>query len=102
MAKARTQYENLAISSACESVLEIGNTGNLYINERAPWSLLKQGGDAFEAATKVSSRQLYLEYYLWFLEFEKVIKLYIASWPWSLEIHKVPVLVEAVKVNLLQ
>lgn len=52
VAKARTQYENLAISSACEAVLEIGNAGNLYINERAPWSLLKQGGDAFEAATK--------------------------------------------------
>lgn len=52
VAKARTQYENLAISSACEAVLEIGNAGNLYINERAPWSLLKQGGDAFDAATK--------------------------------------------------
>lgn len=73
MAKARTQYENLAISSACEAVLEIGNAGNLYINERAPWTLLKQGGDAFEAATKVWSRLPYLESFKWFLECEKVI-----------------------------
>ena len=66
MAKARTEYENLAISSACEAVLEIGNAGNLYINERAPWSLLKQGGDAFEAATKVCSHQPYLKSLTWF------------------------------------
>lgn len=50
--KARIQYENLSLSSACEAVLEIGYAGNLYIDERAPWSLLKQGGDAFEAAAK--------------------------------------------------
>ncbi|KAG5533427.1 hypothetical protein RHGRI_027555 [Rhododendron griersonianum] len=50
--KARFQYENLSLSSACEAVLEIGNAGNLYINEHAPWSLFKQGGAASEAAAK--------------------------------------------------
>lgn len=53
MEKARIHYENLSLSSACEAVLEIGGAGNLYINESAPWSRLKQGGDAFEAAAKV-------------------------------------------------
>ena len=33
---------------------EIGNAGNIYIDERAPWSLFKQGGAASEAAAKVS------------------------------------------------
>ncbi|KAM0936711.1 putative methionine--tRNA ligase [Dioscorea sansibarensis] len=50
--KARIHYENLLISSACESVLEIGNAGNLYIDERAPWSLFKQGGTSSEMAAK--------------------------------------------------
>ncbi|KAF6165073.1 hypothetical protein GIB67_000657 [Kingdonia uniflora] len=50
--KARDHYENLSLSSACEAVLEIGNAGNLYMDERAPWSLFKQGGDASEAAAK--------------------------------------------------
>ncbi|KAM7492056.1 hypothetical protein LguiA_034977 [Lonicera macranthoides] len=50
--KARVEYENLSLSSACEAVLEIGNAGNLYINERAPWSLFKQGSASFEAAAK--------------------------------------------------
>ncbi|GFY83617.1 methionyl-tRNA synthetase [Actinidia rufa] len=49
--KARKQYETLSLSSACEAVLEIGNAGNLYIDEHAPWSLFKQG-DAAEAAAK--------------------------------------------------
>lgn len=52
--KARVQYGNLALSSACEAVLEISNAGNLYMDERAPWSLFKQGGAASEAAAKVS------------------------------------------------
>lgn len=60
MEKARVQYDNLSLSSACEAVLEIGNAGNLYINERAPWSLLKQGGDAFDAAAKVLSIKPYI------------------------------------------
>lgn len=50
--KARTQFENLELSSSCEAILEIGNAGNLYVNDRAPWSLFKQGGDASEAAAK--------------------------------------------------
>ncbi|KAI3965576.1 hypothetical protein MKX01_010533 [Papaver californicum] len=45
-------YENLSLSLACEAVLEIGNAGNLYMDERAPWSLFKKGGDASEAAAK--------------------------------------------------
>lgn len=50
--KAKDYYENLSLSSACESILEIANTGNLYIDERAPWSLFKQGGSSYEAAAK--------------------------------------------------
>ncbi|KMT17497.1 hypothetical protein BVRB_2g037790 [Beta vulgaris subsp. vulgaris] len=50
--KASTHYQNLSLSSACEAVLEIGNAGNVYMDERAPWSLFKQGGTAAEAAAK--------------------------------------------------
>ncbi|KAL7584444.1 hypothetical protein Lser_V15G44271 [Lactuca serriola] len=50
--KAKTQYESLLLSSACESVLEIGNAGNLYIDEHAPWSLFKKGGTSFDSAAK--------------------------------------------------
>ncbi|OWM70976.1 methionine--tRNA ligase, chloroplastic/mitochondrial [Punica granatum] len=50
--RARVHYENLSLSSACEAVLEIGNAGNSYVDERAPWSLFKQGGPASEAAAK--------------------------------------------------
>lgn len=49
---AKHHYENLALSSACESVIEIGHAGNLYMDERAPWSLFKQGGDSAESAAK--------------------------------------------------
>ncbi|KAI3995065.1 hypothetical protein MKX01_020837 [Papaver californicum] len=48
----KDHYENLSLSLACEAVLEIGNAGNLYMDERAPWSLFKKGGDASEAAAK--------------------------------------------------
>ncbi|KAI4348134.1 hypothetical protein L6164_008893 [Bauhinia variegata] len=48
----RIHYENLSLSTACENVLEIGNVGNSYMDERAPWSLFKQGGAASEAAAK--------------------------------------------------
>ncbi|KAG9152963.1 hypothetical protein Leryth_025451 [Lithospermum erythrorhizon] len=44
------QYEKLVLSSACDAVMEIGNAENVYINERAPWSLFKEGGAASEAA----------------------------------------------------
>ncbi|WOL12634.1 methionine--tRNA ligase, chloroplastic/mitochondrial [Canna indica] len=50
--KARYHYENLSLSSACESILEIGNVGNLYMDARAPWSLFKQGGACPELAAK--------------------------------------------------
>ncbi|XP_059457967.1 methionine--tRNA ligase, chloroplastic/mitochondrial isoform X2 [Corylus avellana] len=51
--KTRVHYEQLSLSSACEAILEIGNAGNSYMDERAPWSLFKQGGTASEAAAKV-------------------------------------------------
>ncbi|KMZ60985.1 Methionine--tRNA ligase [Zostera marina] len=50
--KAHFHYENLSLSLACETVLEIGNAGNLFMNERAPWSLFKKGGSSSEAAKK--------------------------------------------------
>ncbi|PIN15404.1 Methionyl-tRNA synthetase [Handroanthus impetiginosus] len=50
--KARQHYENLDLSSACEAVLEIGTAGNVYIDEKAPWSLFKQGESGFETAAK--------------------------------------------------
>ncbi|EOA23653.1 hypothetical protein CARUB_v10016854mg [Capsella rubella] len=50
--KARTNYETLSLSSACEAILEIGNAGNTYMDQRAPWFLFKQGGDSAEAAAK--------------------------------------------------
>ncbi|XP_010260579.1 PREDICTED: methionine--tRNA ligase, chloroplastic/mitochondrial [Nelumbo nucifera] len=50
--KARIHYESLSLSSACEAVLEIGNAGNLYMDDHAPWSLFKKGGAASEAAVK--------------------------------------------------
>ncbi|CAL9183407.1 unnamed protein product [Musa hybrid cultivar] len=52
--KAKYHYENLSLSSACESVLDIANAGNLYMDERAPWSLFKQGGESSEMAAKAS------------------------------------------------
>ncbi|KAJ7971275.1 Methionine--tRNA ligase [Quillaja saponaria] len=50
--KARIHYVDLSLSSACEVVLEIGNAGNSYMDDRAPWSLFKQGGAASEAAAR--------------------------------------------------
>ncbi|KAK9699462.1 hypothetical protein RND81_08G175300 [Saponaria officinalis] len=50
--KANMHYQKLSLSSACEAVLEIANAGNVYMDERAPWSLFKQGGAAAEAAAK--------------------------------------------------
>ncbi|XP_020580261.1 methionine--tRNA ligase, chloroplastic/mitochondrial [Phalaenopsis equestris] len=50
--KTKIHYENLSLSSACECVLEIGNAGNLYMDECAPWSLFKQGGSSYERAAK--------------------------------------------------
>lgn len=39
-------YEELAFSQACESVMALVRTGNKYVDERAPWSLFKQGKQA--------------------------------------------------------
>ncbi|KAI3461607.1 hypothetical protein Pfo_018270 [Paulownia fortunei] len=50
--KARQHYENLELSSACEAVLEIGTAGNVHIDEKAPWSLFKQGESGFDTASK--------------------------------------------------
>lgn len=59
--KAKYHYENLSLSSACESILEIGNVGNLYMDKNAPWSRFKQGGASSEMAAKVylSLKQTY-------------------------------------------
>lgn len=57
--KAKYHYENLALSSACESVLEIGNAGNLYMDGRAPWSLFKK--DAASAALAAKDLVIILE-----------------------------------------
>ncbi|KAG5399889.1 hypothetical protein IGI04_014496 [Brassica rapa subsp. trilocularis] len=48
--KAKTNYESLSLSTVCEAVLEIGNAGNSYMDQRAPWMLFKQGGVSAEAA----------------------------------------------------
>lgn len=36
-------YEALAFSDACEAILTLVRSGNKYIDEKAPWSLYKQG-----------------------------------------------------------
>jgi methionyl-tRNA synthetase len=36
-------YENLAFSQVCEAVLTLLRSGNKFIDDRAPWSLYKQG-----------------------------------------------------------
>ena len=36
-------YEELAFSKACEAVLTLVRSGNKFIDDRAPWSLYKQG-----------------------------------------------------------
>jgi hypothetical protein len=64
--KAKGHYENLSLTSACETILEIGNLGNLYIDEQAPWSCFKQGGESAEKAAKVNHM--------------KVETIYFASW----------------------
>ncbi|KAM0830275.1 hypothetical protein ACQ4PT_066314 [Festuca glaucescens] len=50
--KAKGHFENLSLTSACETILEIANLGNLYIDEQAPWSCFKQGGESAEKAAK--------------------------------------------------
>lgn len=52
--KARVHYAELEYSSACDIILSIASAGNLYMNDKAPWSLFKQGGSAAEDAAQVS------------------------------------------------
>lgn len=54
MDKARVHYAELEYSSACDIILSIASAGNLYMNDKAPWSLFKQGGSAAEGAAQVS------------------------------------------------
>ena len=51
--KAKEEFLNLNFSSACEAILSIASTGNVYLDERAPWSLFKKGGSFAEEASKV-------------------------------------------------
>lgn len=53
--KAAFYYSELDYSSACDIILGIASAGNLYMNEKAPWSLFKQGGSAAEDAAQVST-----------------------------------------------
>ncbi|XP_059068328.1 methionine--tRNA ligase, chloroplastic/mitochondrial [Cryptomeria japonica] len=50
--KARNHYMDLSFSSACAAIIDIGNAGNIYLDERAPWSLFKQGSSNAEVAAK--------------------------------------------------
>ncbi|KAG0567910.1 hypothetical protein M758_7G105300 [Ceratodon purpureus] len=50
--KAVAHYSELDFSSACELILGIAHAGNLYMNDKAPWSLFKQGGSAAEDAAQ--------------------------------------------------
>lgn len=74
MDKAKHHYENLLLSSACETVLEIGNLGNLYIDEQAPWSCFKQGGESAEKAAKVNMLKLFFT-----LTFSPMFQMYLPN-----------------------
>ncbi|MCO5588478.1 hypothetical protein L7F22_042435 [Adiantum nelumboides] len=40
----KEDYSNFQFSSACEKILSIATTGNVYIDDRAPWFFFKKGG----------------------------------------------------------
>ncbi|KAI5074790.1 hypothetical protein GOP47_0010751 [Adiantum capillus-veneris] len=47
----KEDFSRLQFSSACEKILSIATTGNVYLDDRAPWSLFKKGvTSAAEAA----------------------------------------------------
>lgn len=47
----REDFSHLRFSSACDKILSIATTGNVYLDDRAPWSLFKKGdSSAAEAA----------------------------------------------------
>ncbi|XP_002981032.2 methionine--tRNA ligase, chloroplastic/mitochondrial [Selaginella moellendorffii] len=53
VARAKRRYSELHFSSACEALLSLANTGNAYLEERAPWTGFKQKATpAAEAAAK--------------------------------------------------
>lgn len=58
--KSVIHYSELDFSSACELILGIAHAGNLYMNDKAPWSLFKQGGSAAEDAAQVLATSLSL------------------------------------------
>lgn len=50
---ARADFAELRFSAACDALLSIATAGNLYLDERAPWSMFKKGGGEGEQAAKV-------------------------------------------------
>eukprot|EP00897_Mesotaenium_endlicherianum_P008168 jgi/Mesen1/737/ME000110S_11009 len=48
--KAREKFESLQFGAALEAVLDIANAGNLFLDERAPWSQFKKGPQEHTAA----------------------------------------------------
>lgn len=52
VSKAKLHYSELDYSSACDIILGIATAGNLYMSEKAPWSLFKEGGSAAEDAAQ--------------------------------------------------
>jgi len=51
--RAREGYSQLDFSSSCDVILNIASAGNVYMNDRTPWSLFKQGGLASNEASQV-------------------------------------------------
>ncbi|KAJ7516890.1 hypothetical protein O6H91_21G003200 [Diphasiastrum complanatum] len=47
---AKRKYAEIHFSEACDALLSIASAGNLYLDERTPWSQFKLGGAAAEAA----------------------------------------------------
>lgn len=61
VSKAKLHYSELDYSSACDIILGIATAGNLYMSEKAPWSLFKEGGSAAEDAAQVPFTSLRLQ-----------------------------------------
>lgn len=49
---AKEDFSSLRFSSACEAILLIATTGNVYLDDRAPWSLFKKGGSSADVAAQ--------------------------------------------------
>lgn len=52
VAKAREEYDQLQLAAACESILAMATAGNLYLEESAPWSQFKKGGEEAQIAAQ--------------------------------------------------